>query len=265
MPPFRLLGPDDPAPFAVHRPDGRSPFLLTCDHAGRAVPRWLGDLGVAAAEWERHIAWDIGASGMAQVMADALDAWLICQTYSRLVIDCNRPFTSPGSIPLRSECTDVPGNAGLDAEQIAARRSEVFAPYHQRTVEELERRAASGRATVLVTVHSFTPAYLGEARPWQLGVLYQRDARLAAPLIRRMRADGWCVGDNQPYAVSDSSDYAVPVYGERRGLPHVELEVRQDLIATEAGQRLWGNRIAGWLLQAARDGDLIDGIDRAAG
>lgn len=250
-PSCRLLGARDPAPFTVHRAEGASPFLLTCDHAGRAVPADLGDLGVPAAEWERHIAWDIGAAGMARVMAEALDAWLICQTYSRLVIDCNRPLASPGSIVIRSEHTDVPGNRDLSEADRVARRHEIFLPYHQRTVAELDRRVAIQRPTILVTVHSFTPVFMGEERPWQLGVLYQRDARLARPLLELMRADGWQVGDNQPYAVTDASDYAIPVYGEQRGLPHVELEVRQDLIAGEAGQREWGERLAGWLQRAA--------------
>lgn len=266
MTPPRLLGSADPAPFSIHCPGGRSPFLLTCDHAGRAVPAALGDLGVPAAEWDRHIAWDIGAAGMARAMAEALDAWLICQTYSRLVIDCNRPLDAPGSIVTTSERTDVPGNRDLSAAAIAARRGEIFQPYHRRTVQELDRRAAAGQPTVLVTVHSFTPVYLDTARPWELGVLYQRDARLAKPLLELMRADGWCVGDNQPYAVSDATDYAIPVYGEQRGLPHVELEVRQDLIADAVGQRAWGERLAGWLVQAAvRAGVMPDAGMRSVG
>lgn len=250
--PWRLLADDEPAPFTVHRPDATSPFLLTCDHAGRRVPRRLGDLGVAASEWERHIAWDIGAEGLARVLAERLDAWLICQTYSRLVIDCNRPFESAGSIASRSEHTDVPGNRALDPAAIAARQQEIFTPYHERTVEELERRASERRQTILVTVHSFTPVFMDNARPWQLGVLYQRDPRLAHALLEVMRADGrWNVGDNQPYAVSEATDYAIPVHGEQRGLPHVEIEVRQDLIESEAGQRAWGERLADWLVQAA--------------
>lgn len=257
MPSSRLLGPADPAPFSVHRTDGASPFLLTCDHAGRAVPAALGDLGVPAPEWDRHIAWDIGAAGMARVMAETLEAWLICQTYSRLVIDCNRPLDAPGSIVTVSERTAVPGNRDLSPAAVAARREEIFQPYHQRTVQELDRRAAAGRPTILITVHSFTPVFLDDARAWELGVLYQRDARLAHPLLEVMRADGWCVGDNQPYAVSDATDYAIPVYGEQRGLPHVELEVRQDLIADAEGQRVWGERMAHWLLRAARHAGLL--------
>ncbi len=253
-----LLALDDPAPFTVHRPHGRSPFLLTCDHAGRRVPRRLGDLGVPAAEWDRHIAWDIGAEGLARALADRLDAWLICQTYSRLVIDCNRPLASPTSIAARSEHTDVPGNLELGAAAVEARRQEIFHPYHRRTVQELERRAGVGQPTILVTVHSFTPVFMADSRPWQLGVLYHRDTRLAHALLQVMRADGrWSVGDNQPYAVSDTSDYAIPVHGEQRGLPHVELEVRQDLVEHPDGQREWGERLAAWLQTAAANAGLI--------
>jgi predicted N-formylglutamate amidohydrolase len=248
----RLLASDEPAPYTVYRPAGRSPFVLTCDHAGRRIPRALADLGLPAHELDRHIAWDIGAEGMARVLADELDAWLICQTYSRLVIDCNRPFASPTSIATVSERTEIPGNRQLDPVAIAARQREIFQPYHQRTVEELDRRQRDGQPSILVTVHSFTPIFMEHARDWHLGVLYQRDARLAQALLRTMRAEGrWVVGDNQPYAVSDSSDYAIPVYGEGRGLLHVELEVRQDLIESAAGQREWGQRMAQWL-QAAQ-------------
>lgn len=247
-----LLGERDPPPFTVHHPQGRSPFLLTCDHAGRQVPERLGDLGVAPSEWVRHIAWDIGAEAMAKVLAQRLDAWLICQTYSRLVIDCNRPLDSATLIPTLSERTGLPGNCALDAEATAARQREIFHAYHDRTVSELERRKAAGRPTVLVTVHSFTPEYLEQPRPWHVGVLYQRDTRLAHALLAVAGANGhWCVGDNQPYAPTDASEYAVPVHGEGRGLPHVEIEVRQDLIADIAGQREWGERLARWLVQAA--------------
>ncbi len=209
-----LLTKRDPAPFAVYSPDGASPFLLTCDHAGRRVPERLGDLGLSESDLQRHIAGDIGAEAMARVMAEELDAWLICQTYSRLVIDCNRPLNSLTSIPTRSEATDIPGNQNLDDAAIHARRREIFEPYHQRTIDEFERRKREGRSTILVTVHSFTPVYMGQTRPWQVGMLYQHDARLAHAMLEIARADGrWCVGDNQPYAPTDESEYAVPVHG----------------------------------------------------
>ncbi|HVJ36526.1 MAG TPA: N-formylglutamate amidohydrolase [Stenotrophomonas sp.] len=243
--PRALLGAGDPPAFTVHNGGGRSPWLLIADHAGQRVPRALHDLGLAQAELDRHIGWDIGIAGVTAQLATALDAVAITQTYSRLVIDCNRPHGSPTLIAQRSDGTDVPGNASLDAAQRQQRIDEIFAPYHARIVQELDARQAQARPTLLVAMHSFTPAMAGVARPWHAGVLYHRDTRLAHALRDALQAQGdLVVGDNQPYAVSDSSDYAVPVYGEGRGLLHVELEIRQDLIADEGGQLLWAQRLA---------------------
>ena len=254
----RLLAADEPPPFAIDNAAGTSPFFFTCDHAGRRIPRALGDLGVTAEERERHIAWDIGAAGVMAHLAARLDAFAIAQTYSRLVVDCNRPLESPTLIPLRSERTDIPGNADLSAAQRQQRLDEIFAPYHARIAAELDARRAAGRPTILVTVHSFTPVYLGVARPWHCGMLYHRDARLAHALLRLIRAEGeWVVGDNEPYSVSDTSDYAIPVYGEGRGLAHVELEIRQDLIADAAGQVQWAERVAVWLQKASSAAGLL--------
>ena len=241
----RLLGEGDPAPFTVHNANGASPWLLIADHAGQRVPRVLQDLGLAQSELDRHIGWDIGIAGVTARLAQALDAVAITQAYSRLVIDCNRPHNSPTLIAERSDGTEVPGNAGLIAAQRQQRIDEIFAPYHARIVAELDARRMQGRPTLLVAMHSFTPAMGGVARPWHAGVLYHRDTRLAHALRDALQAEGdLVVGDNQPYAVSDSSDYAVPVYGEGRGLLHVELEIRQDLIADEAGQAMWAQRLA---------------------
>ncbi|HEY6985210.1 MAG TPA: N-formylglutamate amidohydrolase, partial [Rhodanobacteraceae bacterium] len=171
--------------------------------------------------------------------------------YSRLVIDCNRPLGAASSITTRSEHTDVPGNRDLSSDAAAARAREIFTPYHNRIEAELDRRASLALPTLLISMHSFTPVYNGVARPWQIGMLYNRDARLAHALLEVIRSEGrWTVGDNQPYSVSDGTDYAIPVHGERRGLAHVEIEVRQDLITEAPGQSVWAERIAGWLERA---------------
>ena len=244
----RLLAPDEPAPFTIECAHGTSPFLLICDHAGRRIPRALGDLGVAVAEMERHIAWDIGAGDVASRLGAALDAFVIRQTYSRLVIDCNRPLDSAGSIVTRSEDTDVPGNVGIGSHAALGRAREIFHPYHDRIGMELDRRREQGRETILISVHSFTPVFRSVARPWQVGMLYGRDARVAQALLAVIRAEGrWTVGDNEPYAVSATTDYAIPVHCEARGLPHVGIEIRQDLIEHETGQIEWAERIATWL------------------
>jgi predicted N-formylglutamate amidohydrolase len=239
-----LLSSDEPAPVVIDHAQGSSDLFLTCDHAGRRMPVKLGQLGVSDAEMERHIAYDIGARAVAVALADALDATLIRQVYSRLVIDCNREPSVPSSIPEISEVTAIPGNVGLTQAQRDARRAEIFQPYHDAIAAALDARAARGQPTALVAVHSFTPVYKGESRPWQAGLLYNRDARLSLLLKQMLEAEGGLViGDNQPYFVSDLTDYTIPVHAERRGLPYLELEIRQDLIATEAGQAEWAARL----------------------
>ena len=244
----RLLAADEPGAFALEREHGGSPFLLICDHASRRIPRALGDLGVSEADLQRHVAWDIGAACVAVRLAATLDAFAIMQNYSRLVIDCNRPLNAPGSIVARSEATEIPGNANIDAASAAARARDIFLPYHARIAAELEQRAAQGRQTILISVHSFTPVYHAVARPWQIGMLYGRDARVAQRLLAIIRAEGrWNAGDNEPYAVTATTDYAIPVHCETRGIAHVGLEIRQDLIAEADGQAEWATRIGGWL------------------
>lgn len=249
-----LLGADDPPPFTLERPDARSPYLLVSDHAGGALPAALGDLGVSEVERRRHIGWDIGVAELGRRLSARLDAWLILQSYSRLVIDCNRAPGSPQSILTRSERTNIPGNEGISAPDAAARATEIFQPYHDRIAAELDARAAVGRASVLVLLHSFTPVYMDSARPWHAGVLYDRDARLGRELLALLRAEaGLEVGDNQPYAASAATDYTLTTHGERRGLPYVELEVRQDLIADAAGQDAWAERLARLLPRACSE------------
>jgi predicted N-formylglutamate amidohydrolase len=249
--PDSLLAADEPAPVAVLNEHGRSPFLIVADHAGNAIPRALRRLGVPEAERERHIAWDIGIAAVCRVLADALDATLVQQNYSRLVIDCNRPPGSETSIPDISELTPIPGNMGLSEGQKAARVREIFRPYHDRIETELDRRRLAGRPTALIAMHSFTPVFKGVVRPWHAGVLYNRDPRFAHLLMALLkRKEGFVVGDNEPYSVTDDTDYTIPVHGERRGLPHVEIEIRQDLITEPAGQRKWADRL-GRLLPAA--------------
>ena len=178
-----LLAADEPVPVTVRHEEGSSPFLLVADHAGNIMPRALGRLGIAAPECERHIAWDIGIAGLGRLLADALDATLIQQNYSRLVIDCNRPPDVAASIPEMSELTPIPGNVGLSEASRAARVREIFTPYHERIAAELERRRQAGRATVLIALHSFTPVFKGVTRPWHAGVMYNRDPRFARQVL----------------------------------------------------------------------------------
>jgi predicted N-formylglutamate amidohydrolase len=251
--PARLLGEDEPPPGEVAGRDGRSPFVVICDHAGHRIPRALGSLGLSDAELATHIAWDIGAGEVARRLAGALDAFVARQRYSRLVIDCNRPLAAADSIATRSERTLIPGNQSVAPADAEARAREIFHPYHDLIRGELDRRREAGRPSVLVAVHSFTPIFHDVARPWHVGVLFNRDARLAEPLLRLLRGEGdLVVGSNEPYAVSDLSDFSIVHHGERRAIPHVELEIRQDLIADEAGQIAWAARFARLLPAAAQ-------------
>jgi predicted N-formylglutamate amidohydrolase len=247
-----LLAPDEPAAVIEYRAGGASPFLLVCDHAGRRIPRRLQNLGLGAADLARHIAWDIGIAGVARHLADRLDSALIMQPYSRLVIDCNRPPGSAESIAHESDGTAIPGNENVSADEAAARAREIFAPYHGAIEKQLEARAKAKRATTLISLHSFTPVYGGVARPWQAGVLYNRYRVLADALRAQLSAPGdLIVGDNEPYTVDDETDYTIPVHGETRGIPHVAIEIRQDLIGDEAGQKYWADRLAEALPKAA--------------
>src|SRR6516164_2418873 len=232
-----LLDPDEPGPVTLDNEAGSSVFFLTCDHAGRTFPRRLGRLGLPEAETLRHIAWDIGIGAVGRRLSRLLDAAVILQTYSRLVIDCNRDPNVPSSIPEISETTEIPGNRDLTELARAARIDAIFRPYHDTIATALDRRATAGRESVLVALHSFTPVFKGVARPWHAAVLYNRDARLARSLFDLLSAeDGLILGDNEPYAVSDLTDYTIPIHGERRGLAHVEIEIRQDQVDEPAGQ-----------------------------
>jgi predicted N-formylglutamate amidohydrolase len=245
-----LLAAEDPSPVRVLRETGTSDLFLTADHAGQVIPASLKDLGVSATERQRHIAWDIGIAGVTERLSGLLDATAVFQTYSRLVIDCNRDPSWPTAMPKVSEYTPVPGNANLSAQARQARVAEIFTPYHDRIRTLLDARA--NRRTLLVAMHSFTPSFKGESRAMQVGMLYNKDPRLALILLDLLRQEGdLTVGDNAPYAVTEDSDYGIPTHGEKRGLPHIEIEIRQDLIATPGGQQAWATRFARLLTTAS--------------
>jgi predicted N-formylglutamate amidohydrolase len=251
-PPIRpLLEADEPAPVIAERLEGRSNFLIVVDHAGFAIPERLDDLGLPQSELRRHIAGDLGALAVARQVSAALDAPLIAQVYSRLVIDCNRDPAVASSIPTVSEWVEIPGNQGLSDDAIAARRREIFDPYHERIAAVLDARATAGRPTILVAQHSMTNVYKGVSREMHAAVLYNRDRRFAGLLLDALRREpNLIVADNQPYFVSDETDYTVPHHAERRGIPYVEIEIRQDLILGPAGQADWARRIAAALRAA---------------
>jgi predicted N-formylglutamate amidohydrolase len=249
----RLLGAAEPPAFFETGLQGRSNFVFVVDHASCRIPRRLNNLGLAKSELQRHIAWDIGALAVAQRVAAALDAPLVAQNYSRLVIDCNRDPRVATSIPLISESSEIPGNAGLSDAEVAARRTEIFDPYHNRLRALLDERAAAGRPTILVAQHSMTNLYKGVRREMHAAVLYNRDRHFAGLVLDMLRRESHLIiADNEPYFVSDETDYTIPRHGEARALPHVEIELRQDLVSDESGQAEWAMRIARALQDAER-------------
>ncbi len=244
-----LLGTEDAAPVVVVNPKGASSFLLIGDHAGKAVPTRLEGLGLTDAELSRHIGWDIGVGELGATLAEQLDAVFVRQTYSRLVIDCNRSAAQPDVIAETSDATPVPGNAALDEADRAARFAEIHTPYHAGIAAELARRDAAGMTTVLVALHSFTPAMRGalrgQDRPWQIGILHDGgNTGFAHALLAMLRAEpDLTVGDNEPYRM-DLIDYTIPRHAYPAGRPYAEIEIRQDLLGTSDACRTWAARLA---------------------
>ncbi|MBP2311050.1 N-formylglutamate amidohydrolase [Azospirillum soli] len=239
-PPPPLLGPDDPPPVTVLNPDSESALLLVCDHATRAIPKALDQLGLTEEQLCRHIAYDIGAAELTKRLAERFGATAVLSGYSRLVIDPNRALDDPTAIPVISDDVIIPGNRALDAAEEQRRVEAIFNPYHAAVAAEVAKRRARGQVPAMVSIHSFTPAMRGVARPWHVGVLWDRDPRIPLPMIERLRADGrWCVGDNEPYSGRNTAGGTVETHATPAGLPNVLIEVRQDLIAIAEGVALW--------------------------
>ncbi|MGH1477320.1 MAG: N-formylglutamate amidohydrolase [Geminicoccales bacterium] len=241
--PFLTLGADDPNPVEMANAKGSSSLVITCEHAGCAIPKQLGKLGLDDRHLKRHIAWDIGIEALGRTLMQTLDAPVIFQRYSRLVIDCNRPLWAEDSIPEISDGTQIPGNVRLAEEERAARARHIHAPFQNVVSGLLDRRQAVGQKTALIALHSFTPSLESRplSRPWHLGILFNRDATLSQHIHSIMEEDAphLTFTYNQPYEVEDDGDYTIPVHGEQRGLPHTLLEIRNDQIIDKTGLQLW--------------------------
>ena len=251
------IAADEPPAFEIVNPNGRSRAILTCDHASPRLPRRLGDFGLAAADRLRHVAWDIGTAALARRLSRILDAPLVLSGYSRLVVDCNRPLEVASAFCTRSEDVAVPGNLSLSVGEKAARAAAFYWPYQDAVHELVESRMGDAVLPAMVSLHSFTPVYLGSIRPWHVGVHYRLDRRLAALMLEGLRVDATLtVGDNEPYPVALDEDYTIPVHAELRGLPYVLFEIRQDLLGTEPGIDAWAGRLGSLLAEALTDPSL---------
>lgn len=246
-----ILSMDDGEPVAVDNAAGNGAVLIVCEHASRRLPAGAGDLGLSRAALESHIAWDPGALAVGRFLADELDATLVHQRFSRLIYDCNRPPESPAAMPESSEIYRIPGNEGLTAAERYARTAALYIPFHDRIAALIAERSASGRSTVLVTIHSFTPVYLGVERPVEVGILHDDDSRLADRMLER--ADGGArfrTARNAPYGPADGVTHTLQLHALSNGLLNVMIEVRNDLITNEDGQRVMAGFLAGLLQES---------------
>ncbi|MEQ8504662.1 MAG: N-formylglutamate amidohydrolase [Rhodospirillales bacterium] len=251
-----LLAPDE-APAAERINAGcTSALVLSCDHASRKVPRALGDLGLNAEHFDRHIAYDIGAEGVTRILSENLDATAVLAGYSRLVVDLNRPPAHPTSMPEVSDETLIPGNQNLSPAQVTARLEALFEPYHlllQRTMTDVW---LTNRPPALFSVHSFSPRFGGSPRPWDVGVLWNHDQRLARPLIKALHDRGLDVGDNLPYSGKDVA-YTIDTHASSCGLANCVIEINQDQIADDDGIRRWGEILSEVLSEMVLDDALF--------
>lgn len=225
-------------------PDAPSDILFLVDHATNIVPGFIGDLGLPATDMERHIAWDPGAEGVAHGLAQNFEASVIASRFSRLVIDPNRGADDPTLIMQLYDGTIIPGNADISATATAERQKKLYDPYHSAIRNWIDARLAAGQMPKIVSLHSFTPQLKGKPkRPWEIGVLYAHDRRMADPLLTSLGEDvGLTIGDNQPYTGALTGD-CMDQHGLSRGLPHILIEVRNDLITHANGQTLWADRL----------------------
>ena len=235
---------DWPPPVEILNPGGRSDIVLLCEHASNHIPAEYAGLGLPDHELSRHIAWDPGAAAMTRRLSALLDAPAYLGTFSRLLIDLNRPLVAQSSIVVRSEATDIPGNQDIGPAERNRRIERIFQPYHSEVSRVLDARQAAARPTRLVSIHSFTPVFLDVARPWHCGVLFDQAKAFGEALVERLRRPDLVVGANVPYQSSRDEDYAIPIYGDDRGIPAVLIELRQDLISHDDGAAQWASRLA---------------------
>ena len=250
-----LISPGDPSPFETLNQEGVAPVLLICDHASCAIPETFDNLGLDQMALEDHIGWDIGAAAVTRRLSTLLDAPAVLAGYSRLLIDCNRPEAAPDLVPSLADGRPIPGNQRLNAEDVAARRIAFFEPYHKEIRYFLDKFETGGVVPLLASIHSFTPMMTSndEMRPWVVSICWNRDGRVALPMLAALRTEGFCVGENQPYGFDSLSDYAIPEYGLKRGLPHILIELRNDQVHDEVGVAAWSDRLAQHLTAALAD------------
>jgi predicted N-formylglutamate amidohydrolase len=230
-----LLSPDEPGPFRVLNPLAEHPVLLICDHASHRFPRSLGDMGLDPFARRCHLALDIGAGPVTESLAQSLGVSAVVHNYSRLIVDCNRELMDPGAFLEYGDGILVTGNRNLHRADKELRASALYWPYHCAIDEQVKRLSKAGPPPAFISIHSFTPVLNGESRPWQIGVLWDKDEMMRDIFLEGFREAGFLVGDNEPYSGKAPKDFTIDHHAEAHDLPHVGLEIRQDLIDDAAG------------------------------
>jgi predicted N-formylglutamate amidohydrolase len=248
-----LLAPGEPPPFVIVNPEGKSDALLLCEHGGLAVPRQLGALGLGPEHYTKHYAYDIGVRRMTETLARLIDAPAVIANYSRLVVDLNRAVDHPTAFPVTGEGAAIPGNVTMTAADRALRIVEIYEPFHAAVTRLIDARVAAGRVPRILALHSYTPVFFGERRPWDCGMLWLQDDRLARPLIGDFRGRGYNTGDNEPYDARAMWGTAVNIHGDARRLPNVLVEVRHDHIDTDEKSDLWAKMLGDSLQTVLED------------
>ena len=244
----KILGAGEPHPANIVNASGTSPYVLICEHASNKLPTTLGTLGLSDVDLKRHIAWDIGAEATARILSRLLDAPLVLQRYSRLAYDCNRPPEADAAMPEVSEIFEIPGNRNLAPEARLARTNEIYRPFSHALEAVLDDRACKRTLTIPVSIHSFTRIYKGVERKFELGLLFDRDPWLANQLVKT--CPGMDVRLNEPYGPKDGVMHLMNLHAAPRGLKHLMIEIRNDLIETTRGQEEWAQRLSVPLNQA---------------
>ncbi len=261
---YPLIGPGDSPPFTTYNDHGTAKALLVADHASPFFPASMNQLGLADWVLEKHVACDLGSADLARALADELDAQLVLAGFSRLLVDPNRKLNDHSAFPEISDCIAIPGNIDLSDHDKTLRVQSFFKPYHDKITERIDGFRSRGIVPAVISVHTCTPVFDRVVRPWHIGIMWDQDPRIAVPLIEHFnRIEEICIGDNEPYSGRHPHDFTIDYHAEPDGLPHVGIEVRQDLVQTPEGAHTWASHLATALRIILADDDLYQPFEGA--
>ena len=259
---YPLIGPGDSPPFTTYNDHGTARALLVADHASPYFPASMNQLGLADWVLEKHAACDLGSADLARALADELDAQLVLAGFSRLLVDPNRKLNDPSAFPEISDGIAIPGNIDLSDHDKTLRVQSFFKPYHDKITERINGFHSRGIVPAVISVHTCTPVFDRVVRPWHIGIMWDTDPRIPVPLMQNLEAAGdICIGDNEPYSGKHPHDFTVDYHAEPHGLPHVGIEVRQDLVSDDDGAKHWAAVLARSLSGILENEDLYQPLE----